>query len=221
MGERIMKVTDVDFFFTNFVGYTPDEDWKRLQTEDMIKHYVDCGLKEKLPDIYAACCRDEVLNTKNIPYKLWYKGNLIDPNHFYLHPELTLMSKPPQVDTATGNVITYPRYRENVEYYSIDNILMYISKMLKRTEEIKDIRSEYGSIHHLLKKYQALNSEGLAPLDMVLFLITYHKNESIDTISLSTGEEEVLKTVRQYNEKLKAINRHKKMWRGTLNNDYQ
>lgn len=216
-----VKVTDVDFFFTNYVGFTPEEDWKRQQTEDMIAHYIDSGLKSRLPDIYEACYKDEVLNIHNIPYALWETNNLIDHNHFYMHPELTLMNKQPQLDITSGNVITFQAYRENIEYYSMDDILMFISRMLKRTEEIKDINSEHGSIRHLLKKYRVLKSEGIDPLDMILFLVSYHKNESIDTIRLSEGEEEVLQTVRRYNEKLKSANRNKKIWRGSLNHEYQ
>ena len=214
-----MQIEKADFFFTHYAGCLPEDPRTCLQTQDMINHYIDSGLKDKLPEIYEANSKDGFMCPDNIPYKIWEEGNLIKPNHFYLHKELTLKEPSPMLDPDTGKMITYSPYREMKERYTLDDLLLYANKMLRRTLAIKDVRTDYGALKHLLGKYSPLSKEGINSLDMVLFLISYHKGESIELINLSNDEEEVLKTVRAYDQKLKSMDRHKVVWRGSICKD--
>lgn len=210
-----MELTNVEFFYTYYVGHSPEDERKRIWSEEMIAHYLDSGMKFFLPDIYERCVKDEALTPQNIPYDLWEKGNLLKPGQFYLHKELTILGKPPVMNPLTGQVIEYPHFREMKEFYTIDHILNFAQQMLRRNPEIDSGHSDKKIVLHLLDRYR--NLKKIDPLDMVLYLISYHKGEQISMIELQNGEEEVLQTLYRYQEKLRAMNKYRIIWRGSLN----
>lgn len=214
-----MKIEDANFFFKNYVGRTPDDHTKVLRTEDMIKHYIDSGLKDSLLKIYEYGCKDEELNTKNIPRKLWQEDNLINPDEFYLHDELYLTNPMPIVDPVYMSVKTTPYFHETKEKYTMNDLLLYIDSNLKRTSCIQDHGNDIGSIKYLFNKYKGLKSEGIHPIDMILFLIDYHAGESIRIIDLNRDDETVLRQVKEFDNKLKSIGKHKIQWRGSLGDE--
>lgn len=213
-----MKIASAEYFYTNYVGYHPDDKTKADMTRDMIAHYVESGLEKHLPDIYERCAKDEVLNQHNIPHDLWEEGNLIKTDRFYLSPALSLLNKPPVVNMETGEVITQPYFREIKEFFSIEDIMAYAGQNLKRTSVLVDAKMDEGAVKHLLGRYKGLREEGIEPLDMVMFLIGHHKGESIPLIAISEGDEEVLQMVRGYREKLRMMDLLKPVWRGALAN---
>lgn len=212
-----MQVTDANFFYKNYVGYYPDEDWMFESTQGMIEHYVESGLKEKLLDIYEACAGDGVLAADNIPYELWQDGNILIPGRFYLHPELTLMQRAPEINIFTGEAVVRPHYREIRELYTLNDVLLYAGKMLRRDTLLKDEKQDIGAVKHLLKRYARQQEElGIMALDMILYLIRHHKGERIELLNISQDEDIVAQQVRAYAEKLKTMGRHKIIWRGNI-----
>lgn len=211
-----MKITNTEFFFTNYVGYTPEEEKKFYDTRDMIGHYVGCGMEGFLPDIYEACAKDECLSARNIPKHLWKKNNLLEDGVFYMHPALTLMSKNPQYDAATGNFIEYPYYRENLEFFSMDDVLRFayshLSPSMIRSED-----KDAGTVRYMLKKYASLKKQDIQPLDMVLFLVSTHDGNIAKLIDCMSDEERVLGMVAAYRNRLKEHGRFQITWRGGLN----
>jgi hypothetical protein len=212
-----MEITDAEFFFKNYVGYHPEEEWMYESTKGMIEHYVESGLKDRLLDIYEACAEDGVLTADNIPHHLWQDGNILIPGQFYLHPELTLMQRAPEINIFTGEAVVKEHYREIKELYTLNDVLIYASKLLRRDTLLKDENQDIGAVKHLLKRYARQEAElGIMALDMVMFLIRHHKGERIELINISQGEDEVALQVRAYAEKLKSMNRHRIIWRGNI-----
>lgn len=211
-----MKIASAEYFYTNYVGYHPEEQTKADMTRDMIEHYVESGLEEFLPSIYERCSKDEVLNQHNIPRDLWEEGNLIKPDTFYLNPALSLQSKPPVVNMETGEVVTMPYYRENKEFFSVRDVVDYARQNLKHSAVLQDEKMDIGAVKHLLSRYSGVREEGIEPLDIVMFLIDHHKGESIPIISIADDTEHVLQMVKSYRSKLKLMNLLKHVWRGAL-----
>ena len=210
-----MDIKDAEYFFTNYVGYAPDDALKVKQTNEMICHYVDSGLEEQLPKIYEVCAKDEVLNKDNIPKQLWKDGNLLE-DAFYLHPALTLRNHAPELDPITGQIREYPYYRENIEYFSMDDLLRFASGNLKHDDVIDTEREDRGAAFHLLKRYEPLKKEGIQPLDVVLFLVSESRGEKIRLLHVSEKEDEVLEMLRNYKKKLEEMGRNHAVWRGCL-----
>ena len=212
-----MEITDAGFFYKNYVGYHPEEEWMYDSTKDMIEHYVESGLKDRLLDIYEACAGDGVLTADNIPHELWQEGNMLIPGQLYVHPERTLMQRAPEINIFTGEAVVRAHYREIKELYTLNDLLIYASKMLRRDTLLKDENQDAGAIKHLLKRYARQQAElGIMALDMVLFLIRHHKDERIELINISQDEDVVAQQVRAYAEKLKSMDRHKIIWRGNI-----
>lgn len=212
-----MKTTDPEFFFTNYVGCSPENDEAYYQTADMIEHYVDAGMTDWLPRIYEHGAKRKKLDVHNIPRHLWSEGNLLEENRFYLHPALSLFNKPPQFDPATGRQTIYPYYRENIEFFSLDMAVLFVEQNLSRFAEIKDIKQDLGAVKYLLGRYKPLQAKGINPLDMFLFLVSDHKGERIDIIDLQKYEDEMVDKILAYSQKLKQAGKYKVCWRGHLN----
>lgn len=211
-----MQVTDPNFFYTYYVGHSPGIEQKYFWTRDMIHHYMDCGMENYLPQIYEACAEDEMLGPKNIPSNLWKNDNLLKPGTFYLHSELTLRNHMPRYDIQSDEVYVYPAYREMKEFYSVDDILAYADRMLKRNSMIRSDYQDRAAISKLFYRYHKFVQKDIQPLDIILSLIKYHEGEWIDLIALHEGEENVIYSLMQYQAKLKAMDIYKVVWRGSL-----
>lgn len=211
-----MQIEDAEFFFTHYVGCAPEDDAVRQKTQDMICHYVDSGLSSRLPDIYEACAKDSVIDTKNIPYALWADGNLVDHDAFYMHHELTLREKPPVYDPVTDEMHVFQHYRENKELYTIADVLFYARSMIRHDADVLSDSEDIGAIKHILGRYEGLKKRKIQPLDMVLFLIDSHAKECIRLIDITENEEEVLSNVESYKAKLENMGQFHIIWRGSL-----
>jgi hypothetical protein len=214
---KIVKISNPEFFYTNYVGSSPEDDKSYYQTADMIEHYVDAGMTGWLPKIYEYGAKRKKLDAHNIPCHLWKEGNLLEENRFYLHPALTLFNPPPQFNPETGTQVVYPYYRENIEFFSLDMAVLYVEQSLPRINEIKDIKQDFGSIRYLLNRYAPLKAKGINPLDMFLFLVSDHKGERIGILELQKYEDEIVEKILAYIEKLKQADKYKICWRGHLN----
>lgn len=210
-----MDIKNAEYFFTNYVGYTPDDELKVKQTNDMIAHYVDASMESYLPRIYEACARDEVLNTKNIPKHLWTRGNLIE-DAFYMCPLLTLYNSAPVYDPMTETMKTSKYYRENIEYFSVDSVLYTARKLLRQNEVFSTDKDDTGAVYHILQRYKRLKEKDIQPLDMLMFLILHHKDEPIRIIDLTQDEDKVLDELERYQVKLREKNLFRVVWRGSL-----
>ena len=211
-----MKIVDPEFFYSNYVGHSPEDDDAYYRTSEMIEHYTESGMTEWLPKIYECCAKNEELNARNIPRHLWAEGNLLEEGRFYLHPVLTLLNPSPQFNPETGKQIIYPYYRENIERFTLEDVLFYAKKTFSRVEKIKDFRQDLGSLRFLLNKYRPLREEGINPLDMLLFLITECKGECIDMLDLQKNEDKMVGKISAYIQKLKAMGKYGITWRGHL-----
>lgn len=210
-----MEITNAEFFFTNYVGYTPEDEKKFYDTQDMIGHYADCKMESFLPDIYEACAKDECLNAHNIPKHLWEKGNLLSDDAFYMHPALTIMSQKPQYDASIGEFVEFPYYRENLEFFSMDDVLRFAYEHLP-SSMIRSEDKDAGTVRYMLKKYASLKKQDIQPLDMVLFLISTHDGDIAKLLDCMDDENHVLDMVICYRNRLKDHNRFHVTWRGGL-----
>lgn len=211
-----MEITNPEFFFTNYVGYTPDDEKKYRDTKDMIGHYVDSGMRFFLADIYETCAKDECLNARNIPKHLWKDGNLLDEGAFYMHPVLTIMSRSPEYDTESGEFIEYPYYRENVEFFSMDEVISYAYERLP-SSMIRSEKEDAGAVRYMLKKYAPLKEKGIQPLDMILFLFSAQDGNFTKLLDVMEGEEDILRQIMSYKFRLEDHDRFRIVWRGGLN----
>lgn len=211
-----MQLEDAAFFYTHYVGYSPEDDKIREKTQAMVGHYLDSGLKSLLPDIYEACAKDGVLDTTNIPTHLWSDGNLIDNSRFYMHHELTIQEHAPVYDPETGEMRVFPHYRENKERYTIADALRYARTKLKHDDAVVSDKEDAGAIRHILKRYDGLKKRNIQPIDMLLYLIDFHAKEAIRLIDVMQNEEEVLASVENYKRKLENMCQFKILWRGAL-----
>ena len=210
-----MKITNPEFFFTNYVGYTPDEEKKFYDTRDMIGHYIDSGMEGFLPSIYEACAKDECLTAHNIPKHLWKQGNFLEDGAFYMHPALTIMSQKPQYDSVTGKFIEYPYYRENLEFFSMDDVLRFAYEHLP-SSMIRSEDKDAGTVKYMLKKYADLRKQDIQPLDMVLFLISTNDGGITKLIDCMNEEDRVLEMIICYRNRLRDHDRFHVTWRGEL-----
>ena len=210
-----LNIKDPEYFFTNYVGYTPDDASKVRKTNEMIHHYVESSMEDWLPKIYETCARDEVLDTENVPKNLWKDGNLLE-DAFYMHPILTIRNQAPQLDPYSGMIYETSYYRENIEYFSIDDLLAYAYNSLQHESAIERKKEDRGAAFHLLKRYSSLKKENIQPLDMVLFLVTANRGEHMKLIQVAEKEDEVLGTIRSYKKKLEDMGQYHVTWRGSL-----
>lgn len=211
-----MELTNPEFFYTNYVGYTPEDEKKYRDTKDMIGHYVDCRMERHLADIYEACAKDECLNVHNIPKHLWKDGNLLEDDAFYMHPVLTIMSRNPEYDAETGSFIEYPYYRENIEFFSMNDVLRYAYEHLP-SSTIRSEKEDIGAVRYMLKKYAPLKKKCVQPLDMILYLISTHEGNVTKLLDMTEDEDHVLQEVLSYKRRLEDHNRFCVTWRGSLN----
>ena len=118
-----MKIDSAEYFYTNYVGHGPGDD----------------NAYEK---IYEACAKDEVLDTKNRPVKLWeaflsgyddalVDRNLIEPGKFYMHHALTL-HEPAPVYVPEGGMKTFRHYRENREFWTFGRLVEWARDCIER-----------------------------------------------------------------------------------------
>lgn len=214
-----MKVTDPEFFYTHYVGHSPEQEYKWYWTRDMIGHYLDSGLEDKIPEIYEACAPDEVLAPTNIPFYLWEKNNLIQPNIFYMHPELRIKNKAPQFDPDTGKTVTFPFYWEIREFYSMDHLIGFLYRTIRRNNNIDSLRQDKSLLYRFLDRYRNFHRQGIEPLDIVMSLISHHKTERMDVIALTNDEDFVIDQLIQYQQKLKTKGLYHITWRGSLNDE--
>ena len=222
-----MKIDSAEYFYTNYVGHGPGDDNAYEKTQDMIAHYVDSDLGWCLPSIYEACAKDEVLDTKNRPVKLWeaflsgyddalVDRNLIEPGKFYMHHALTL-NEPAPVYVPEGGMKTFRHYRENREFWAFGRLVEWARDCIEREGTVFSVEEDKGAMNFLLKRYEPLKKEGIQPLDVVLYLIDEHWNEKISLLRLKENEEDVLSKLRSYKAKLEGMNQYHVIWRGCLN----
>ena len=210
-----MQIRTAEYFYAHYVGAMPDniDDFKK--SESMIAHYLDSGLEKLLPNIYEYCAKDKILNTNNIPRHLWKDKNLLVQDKFYLHKEIKLMNPPPLFDPKTCTVKEYEYYCEMREFYSAENLLKYAyTNMPKKL--IHDRKMDLGALQYLMKRYWKLQTEGLNPLDMILFLIDENSENNTEIINIKESENNVYVKLKAYDLKLKQMDRHKIKWRGLL-----
>lgn len=209
-----MNINDPNFFFTNYVGHSPDdfEDYKI--TKIMIDHYRDSGLEEYLPQIYDACALDGKLTPDNIPYQLWEENNLIKKDKFYLHNELKLTSKPPIFDPTIGE-ITHSYYCEMKERYTFEDILSYANVNIK-SNFFEDDERFSSILKYMFKRYSSLKRANC--LDMILFVIDECTDVGLSVSTITEKEEIAANKIIAYHEKLKQLDKDHVVWRTYTSN---
>ena len=210
-----MDVKSPNFFFTNYVGHSPDdfEDYK--ETKVMIDHYIDSGLEDYLPQIYDVCAFDEKLTRDNIPFTLWEENNLIKPNVFYLHKELKHVNKSPEFDPAVGEK-AYPYYCEMKERFTFEDLLSYANREI--SNKFFESKKYFAStLRYMMKRYSSMK-EKINMLDMVLFMIDECRNTGLSNAAITDNEEAAAEKIVLYREKLEQLGKDHVVWRTYTSN---
>lgn len=112
---------------------------------------------------------DEIMSKKEPP------DNLMEPDVFYYHSELRLMSAPPTIrkDPETGKLVRYsePFYLEMKKRYSMQELIDYWYRTMDITPNEHMIRQDEGKIKYVLGNYT---------LDEVLFAMDVSKSLRIE-----------------------------------------
>ena len=165
-----MELDSLEFFYKNYIGYTPDVSQKiHNTTQAMIHHMFESKLwLENIFQVYEVCAADGYIAPNNIPRYLWAANNLMDFSEPYIHKNLVLRSKAPYFDGALGKLVSYPYYFENIEFYSLDNLVDYAYNQLNIHPSLQDRKRDKGLLNFYLQKYKDVPAP---TLDYVLFMI--------------------------------------------------
>lgn len=105
---------------------------------------------------------------------LW-DNSLLKPNTFYYHHLLTIMPGPsiwnPNIKERVNKF-----YLEMKIKFTIDDLLNYYYKELLVPVELRNYDKDKGAFEYLLNTYTKFKVQ---PIDFILFLIDYNKNEKV------------------------------------------
>ena len=160
-----------DFYYSNVLGYTPNNSEDIKRTELTAAFLVECGLeKHEIVQALLQSNAKERLTPDDLPDHLW-EGSLTRRGQFYYHHTLQLTSRPPHFDIKSGREIIEPYYLEMKIRYSMKDLLRYYYSKLSIDEELMDERRDAARMEAILKKYERLSF--VSALDFVLSLIDY------------------------------------------------
>ncbi len=165
-----MQLDSIEFFYCQYVGRTPDVPQQvHDTTQAMIHHMFDSRLwLEYILQAYEFCAADGYINIENLPRHIWQTDNLIDHKKIYIHKNLTLRSAAPVFDPAKQKLVSTPYYFENIEFYSLDNLLDYAYMQLETHPSLQDRKRDKGFLKFNLQKYKTVP---VPVLDYLLYLI--------------------------------------------------
>lgn len=161
----------LDFYYSNVLGYTPEDEGSQRKTRCTIAYLEDCGFtKGELIQILLDCKASEVLTVEHLPQSVW-EGSLTKPNCFYYHHTLQIASKPPHYDAKLRREVIEPFFMEMRARYTMKDLIAYFYDKLCIDMELMDEKRDTARMQALLKKYERLSF--ISALDFVLSLIDY------------------------------------------------
>lgn len=203
-----------DYYYGMIYTASDITDDDRKRTMATIGYLIDCGYS------YLDICKE--ISNYNVPAitynslrnKLW-ENSLIKKDAFYLHRELTIISKAPEYDMISEKEIVYPFFYEVKICYTIEDVVRYFYRKVKSdnlvlTEQKLDI----GVVKYLMKKYSRLDY--IEALDIILSLIDRHLTDFPDCyrmIEITKSEKEVVDELLQNMQQLEFQNRRKMVFR--------
>jgi hypothetical protein len=209
-----MNIHTANFFYSNYVGYMPEDNNIIACTEAMIEHYKASKLDWAITKIFEVCAKDGILSPMNIPYNIWEEGNLIKHNKFYLHPALRLTNPAPIYDPFTDEIKVSDYYYEINEYFSIDNIYAYIINTTQSLFLQFNQKRNFNTIRYCLNRCKELERRfNIEALDILLTTIDCASNNCKQIIKITDYEEEAVNILLNYKRKLESLNKYKIEWR--------
>ena len=182
----------VDFYYSNVLGYTPDNPQQLRHTENAVAYFIDCGFSQgEIVDILLSCPKTEGLLPKDFPDKLW-ENSLTKKKQFYYHHTLQIASRPPHYDIKLKKEVIEPYFLEMKARYTMNDLIRYYYNKLDIDAELADERRDIGRMQALLKKYDRLSF--VDALDFVLCLIdhaSYTYQRVMGIFDIEKGESEV------------------------------
>lgn len=161
----------IDFYYTNVLGYTPENMDDIKATSATIAYLQDCGLTvNEVKAVILACDAVERLTPADLPDTLW-SGSLTRRDRFYYHHALQITSKPPHYDAELGKEVIEPYFLEIKARYAMQDLIHYFYTKLNVDIELMNEKRDSARMASLLKKYEQLSF--VSSLDFVLSLIDY------------------------------------------------
>lgn len=206
----------LNFFYTNNLGRYPNDINKINITKDTINYLKDCNVP--IDQILYALLNSkdrECLYPDTLTSKLW-ENSLIQQNRYYFHNTLQIISKAPEINIQTGQIITYPFYKEIKIIYTLDDLLNYFYDILSITEII-DKKKDIGRLKYIFNKYSVIKDIGT--LDILLTMIDLslknNKQSCINNImNIDDNASEAINLIRKWQREAKLTHTDKIIWRG-------
>lgn len=210
----MIEQKEIADYYYGTIYTVPVTDAEKNRTMATIGYLFDCGYS------YLNICKElslykiPVIKYDNLRDKLW-EGSLIKKGAFYLHRELTIISKPPEYDIISEKEIVYPFFYEVKICYTIDDVLRYFYKNIKGENMVlTEQKIDIGVVNYLMKKYSRIDY--VEPLDIILSLIDRHLANFPDCyrmIEITKSEKEVVDELLQNMQELEFQNRRRMVFR--------
>ena len=203
-----------DFYYSNVLGYTPEEESSLNRTRATIEYLQDCGFSQnELTHILLECSAGEALTVEMLPGNIW-EGSLTKPNRFYYHHTLQITSKPPHYDAKLRKEVIEPYFMEMRIRYTMKDLVDYFYRKLNIDTELMDEKRDSARMQALLKKYEKLSF--ISALDFVLSLIDYAGYTHMRVVSVFDVEKAEPEVFDELKRKTAEANFHGKnliVWR--------
>ena len=204
----------VDLFYTNNLGYYPEDETLIKITENTINYLIDCKISQNdIVKVIEGSQKKEYLPPNNLPDFLW-KDSLIEKDKFYYHKELQLVSKAPELDLKTWKIITYPFYKEMKIKFTYKDLLSYCCQKGYEYTPI-DEKHDIAPLKYLLEKYKAIKH--INALDLILFMIDiFFNNEKYvnNLMLMQKYDNESIKLLESFKAEARLKNTDQIVYRG-------
>lgn len=159
----------VQYFYSNIIGKTIENDLDYIQSRCTIEYLEDCGFStSEIINLFSQWnTKVSVLKPQDIPSIAW-NDSLLIKNKFYLHRELKLFSIAPIVG-PDGKEITFPYYLEMKIKYTVQDALNYFYTKCGTIHSARDEKLHIGQMNHILQRFKSYKD--IAPIDLFLTLV--------------------------------------------------
>lgn len=207
-----------ELYYSEVVGESPGiETHEYRQTVNVFAY-----LKEaNIPDADILRFLDQApakmgLTFDDLPEWLW-EESLLEPNTFYYHRRLHIISPPPSYSVFRGRENRRPFSIEMVIRFSIEDLADYFYEKVKMPAELIDKKRDQGALNHLLNRYQKMKF--VSSVDFVLSLIDYAAEKTkegykiMDVFSVKSWEGDVHEKLSKQEKEASVRKRNRIVWR--------
>ena len=203
-----------DFYYTEILGYSPEDDGSVRQTSNTIEHLKDNGFNEKeIIMILLRCPKSLALKPDDLPDELW-EGSLMEQGRYYAHHILHITSRPPYYDSTLNDMVIEPLFIEMKIRFTLEDLVEYFYMKNRIDQELKEMKRDKPRMTTLLDKYRKLSF--CTPLDFVLCLIdksSISKKRCTGIFDIEQYEGEIIEPIKANNAEASFHGRNRIIWR--------